>query len=83
MAQHPFGPELAQVREIAEEYGLKERLKLVEREENDMVVKGLLKFSGMDYQHEIQSLYNSIFGDESPLVFVAPRASLATTSAWI
>lgn len=70
-AQHPFGLELAQVSEIAEEYGVKERLNELETEEKELVAKGLNKFTAEDYLGEINSLISSFFTDVHPM---APAA---------
>ncbi|KAL1843163.1 hypothetical protein VTJ49DRAFT_2913 [Mycothermus thermophilus] len=64
--QHPFGPELAQVSELAEEYGVKEEVvreqlpppssskpRQVDGDEQDMLRKGLLKFSADEYLSEV------------------------------
>jgi len=62
--QHPFGNELAQVSELAEEYGLsKERLTVVDEEEQELASKGLFKFGAEDYMSELQGLFISAFGD--------------------
>ena len=65
--QHPFGNELAQVSEIAEEYGIsKETLAVVDEEEQELVSRGLLKFSAADYMSEIHGLFVTAFGDSTP-----------------
>jgi len=62
--QHPFGNELAQVSELAEEFGLsKERLTVVDEEEQELVSRGLYKFRAEDYMSELQGLFISAFGD--------------------
>ena len=66
-SQHPFGPELAQVSEIAEEYGVKEKLNELETEEKDLIAKGLNKFSAEDYLGEINCLFSSFFADSKPM----------------
>ena len=66
-AQHPFGPELAQVTEIAEEYGVKEQLNEVSAEEEELAAKGLSKFSADDYLNEIHGLFSSFFGETKPM----------------
>ncbi|KAK4218696.1 hypothetical protein QBC37DRAFT_176918 [Rhypophila decipiens] len=71
-SQHPFGPELAQVTEIAEEYGIKEKLNQLDAEEKEMRAKGLCKFSAADYLSEIQGL-RTILGSVKPV----------TTAMWI
>lgn len=62
---HPFGQELAQVREIAEEYGVKERLHSVDEEQQHLEAHGLLKFSAEEYMAEIQGLFADMFTDNS------------------
>jgi len=67
MAEHPFGNELAQVSELAEEYcPSKEKLVLaiVDEEEQELVSKGLFKFRAEDYMSELQGLLTSVFGDQ-------------------
>jgi len=65
--QHPFGPELAQVTEIAEEYGIKEQLNEVAADEQELAAKGLSKFSANDYLSEIQGLFASFFPEPKPM----------------
>jgi hypothetical protein len=60
---HPFGQELAQVTEIAEEYGVKEKLQVIDEEEIELKSKGLCKFSAEDYVSELQGLFSSFFND--------------------
>ncbi|KAL2269846.1 hypothetical protein VTJ83DRAFT_2030 [Remersonia thermophila] len=74
--QHPFGPELAQVSELAEEFGVKEQLareqlpppaassrsrqRQNDGDEQEMLRKGLLKFSADEYLREVvQPLFAS------------------------
>lgn len=64
---HPFGHELAQVSELAEEYGVREQLNEVDAEEKELVAKGLLKFSADDYMSEIQGLVSNLFSDPRPM----------------
>ncbi|KAK0656073.1 hypothetical protein B0T16DRAFT_384840 [Cercophora newfieldiana] len=66
-AQHPFGPELAQVTEIAEEYGVKEQLNEASAEEQVLAAKGLAKFSADDYLNEIQGIFTNFFGETKPM----------------
>ncbi|EXJ78589.1 hypothetical protein A1O1_08990 [Capronia coronata CBS 617.96] len=56
---HPFGRELAQVNEIAEEFGATARL--LDEEEQEITSKGLCKFGVEDYLDEIAGLYGGIF----------------------
>ncbi|KAK3903461.1 hypothetical protein C8A05DRAFT_14568 [Staphylotrichum tortipilum] len=72
-SKHPFGPELAQVSEIAEEYGVREHLaSALEFEEREMKARGLRKFSADDYLSEVRGLFAS---------FMAPPRPVA--AAWI
>lgn len=64
---HPFGNELAQVSELAEEYGIsKERLAVVDEEEQELISQGLFKFRAEDYMSEIHGLFMNAFGDPRP-----------------
>lgn len=60
-SSHPFGKELAQVAEVAEEFGAVSSV--LEKEEELLVSKGLLKFSVDDYINEIQGLYGGVYED--------------------
>lgn len=73
---HPFGHELAQVSEIAEEFGLKDQLHVFDTEEKELRELGLCKFNANDYLGEIQGLYESIFG-------IAPLMPKAQAQLWI
>jgi hypothetical protein len=73
---HPFGHELAQVTEIAEEYGVKERLQVIDEEEQELIAKGLHKFSAEDYLSEVQNLINSFFYDAPPVRHARPVAAI-------
>ncbi|KAK9421662.1 hypothetical protein SUNI508_05592 [Seiridium unicorne] len=61
---HPFGKELAQVSEIAEEFGIKDKLHVVDEEEQDLVRKGLCRLRAEDYLTEVQSLFATFFAPE-------------------
>jgi len=58
-AGHPFGPELAQVNEVAEEFGLT-NMDLA-REEQELLSKGFMKFDAVDYMQEIDGLFGGVF----------------------
>jgi hypothetical protein len=60
--EHPFSKELAQVNEVAEEFG---GLNMLDEEERILHEKGLLKFSAKDYLVEVEELYSSIFDDDT------------------
>lgn len=75
VSEHPFGNELAQVSELAEEYSLsKEKLTIVDEEEQELVSRGLFKFRAEDYMSELQGLFTATFGDiphmPSPAVWI-------------
>lgn len=61
-ASHPFGRELAQVNEVAEEFGATARL--LDEEEQEVLGKGLCKFGVEEYLDEIAGLYGGIFEDQ-------------------
>jgi len=68
VTDHPFGHELAQVSELAEEYSAPQQVLLspvVDQEEYDLVSRGFLKFRAEDYMSELQGLFASAFGDVS------------------
>ncbi|KAJ4421667.1 hypothetical protein N0V85_000052 [Neurospora sp. IMI 360204] len=79
-SHHPFGQELAQVTEIAEEYGVKEKLNEFAAEEQEMAATGLCKFSADDYLKEIRGFFVTFYGVE-PVEPITPAA--APASAWI
>ncbi len=58
---HPFGRELAQVNEVAEEFGGVSAL--LDEEEQEMKMKGLIKFGAEDYVTEILGLWGGLHGD--------------------
>jgi len=59
---HPFVRELAQVNEVAEEFGV--TTALLDEEELELMNKGLCKFGVNDYLEEIGGLYGGIFEDQ-------------------
>jgi len=61
-AEHPFRKELAQVNEVAEEFGVASSV--LEEEEQEMRRKGLKKFGAQDYLDEIAELWGGIFEDQ-------------------
>lgn len=67
-SQHPFGNELAQVSEIAEEYGVKEQVvNVASAEEQEMRAKGLLKLPADEYLSEVRELFAAFFGPPRPV----------------
>ncbi|KAI1209095.1 uncharacterized protein F4807DRAFT_109980 [Annulohypoxylon truncatum] len=62
--QHPFGQELAQVSELAEELGVKEKMQVIDEEEQELIAKGLRSFRPEDYLAEVQGLFATFFKPE-------------------
>lgn len=58
---HPFSRELAKVEEVAERFGATSIV--LDEEENEMMSKGLQKFSVDDYLAEITGLTGGIYDD--------------------
>lgn len=58
---HPFGNELAQVNEVAEEFGGVSAL--LNEEEHEMRTKGLIKYNAEDYVSEILGLWGGALED--------------------
>lgn len=71
VSPHPFGRELEQVNEVAEEFGVRDSL--LEEEEQLLREKGLMKFGVQDYITEIEGLFGGVFED----------MLLPMTPAWI
>ncbi|KAI9743189.1 MAG: hypothetical protein M1835_002936 [Candelina submexicana] len=57
---HPFGKELEQVNELAEEFGVRES---VVDETQILSMKGLYRFAAEDYVLEIEGLFGGVFED--------------------
>jgi hypothetical protein len=70
---HPFGKELEQVNEVAEEFNSC-ATRVLDEEEMILLNKGLRKFTADDYLVEIEELYGSIFDD-----YLGPVA----TGSWL
>jgi hypothetical protein len=64
---HPFGNELAQVTELAEEYGVQGNMAVIDEEEQELVNRGLFKFDAADYMSEIESYFIAAFRDPVPM----------------
>ena len=60
---NPFGQELAQVTELAEEYGAKSNSKMDEEDNGYMKSHGLVKFTADDYLSEISGIFTNFFND--------------------
>lgn len=72
---HPFGHELAQVTELAEEYHGNGRLDVIDEEQQYLNNRGLHKFSADDYLNAVQGLSTTFFPDLNH--------ATATTPLWI
>lgn len=68
---HPFGPELAQVTELAEEYS-SSQLELVDEDTEYIQSRGLAKFNADDYLGLIQSISANFFSDTTHIKQAAP-----------
>ncbi|KAI0136421.1 hypothetical protein BJ170DRAFT_589402 [Xylariales sp. AK1849] len=64
VAHHPFGQELAQVTEIAEDFGVKDQLRVLDDEEQELERKGLRRFRAEDYLTEVHGLFSAFFTTE-------------------
>lgn len=74
-APHPFGQELAQVTELAEEFSAKGRLDVIYEDEQYLKARGLAKMSPDDYLNEIHSVMSQFFPET-----VSPRP---VATVWI
>ncbi|KAI8957701.1 hypothetical protein F5Y11DRAFT_72905 [Daldinia sp. FL1419] len=63
-SQHPFGNELAQVSELAEELGVKDKMQIIDEEEQELLARGLCRFRPEDYLAEVQGLFATFFKPE-------------------
>ncbi|KAJ1331377.1 hypothetical protein MN608_04836 [Microdochium nivale] len=61
---HPFGQELAQVNEIAEDFGISGKIQITDEEEQEISTRGLFKFQAEDYINEVQSIFATFFDPE-------------------
>jgi len=59
-SSHPFGPELEQVNELAEEFSIKDPV-VMDEEEEFLMSHGLRRFGAEEYTSEIQGLFASVF----------------------
>ncbi|KAI5866441.1 hypothetical protein GGS23DRAFT_271827 [Durotheca rogersii] len=65
-SQHPFGNELAQVTELAEELGVREKMQAIDEEEQALLSQGLCRFRPEDYLAEVHGLFSTFFRPERP-----------------
>ncbi|OAQ72349.1 hypothetical protein VFPPC_12758 [Pochonia chlamydosporia 170] len=69
---HPFGQELAQVTELAEEYSTNNRLDTIDEEQQYLDNRGLKKFSPDDYLSAIHGLSAMFFPERNHATSAAP-----------
>ena len=60
---HPFGAELAQVQEVAEEFGVRD-VRIWDEEAQFLASQGLCRFAAEDYVMEIGGLMRGVFEEE-------------------
>lgn len=58
---HPFGAELAQVTELAEEYSMRTTPHVLDEDEQYIQTHGLVKLSADDYMNDVQELFSAFF----------------------
>jgi hypothetical protein len=71
-APHPFGQELAQVSELAEDYGVTATVNVLDQEEQELISKGLCRFRAEDYLSEIHELFSTFFVPPPPVEVQQP-----------
>jgi hypothetical protein len=74
---HPFGPELAQVTEIAEEFG--QKLDAIDEEEQELLNRGFCKLAADIYLRDVEALLSTFFNERDSAPVRAPIAA----AAWI
>ena len=68
---HPFGAELDQLDEIAEEFGVKDNVRIWDEEEQFLMARGLIRFDVEDYLAEIEPLKAGLWDDEPSSITMA------------
>ena len=71
IAEHPFGAELAQVKELAEEFGRSGDVTVVDEETQYLLDNGFGCFGAHDYILEIQPLFYRAYGQQPGLEMIA------------
>lgn len=75
-SSHPFGAELAQVNEMAEEFGVNDKkADTFEEEERELISQGLRKFSADVYLHDVEVLM-AMFFQEKDFRYSRPAPAL-------
>jgi len=60
---HPFGPELAQVTELAEEYAVRSDVHIIDEDAAYLDQHGLTKLSAQEYLNDVHTLFSTFFED--------------------
>ncbi|RDA94132.1 hypothetical protein CP533_6549 [Ophiocordyceps camponoti-saundersi (nom. inval.)] len=69
---HPFGQELAKVKELAEEFGVDGRLPVIDEEQQYLDARGLIKLSADEYLSAIHSLASAFFPESKHATISTP-----------
>lgn len=83
---HPFGAELAQVTELAEEYSMRNTPHVLDEDEQYLQSHGLVKLSVDDYMNDVQELFSSFFQQppkRAPARNIPPQQPAAAGPMWI
>lgn len=67
---HPFGPELERLSEVAEEFGKEIRHVEAEEDISALNLNGLLKFSALDYDLEVDECFWEVYGSAPSIIVV-------------
>lgn len=75
-SSHPFGAELAQVNEMAEEFGINnKKTDTFDEEERELISRGLRKLSADVYLHDVE-LLTAMFFHEKDFRYSRPAPAL-------
>lgn len=64
-SSHPFGKELEQLHEVAEEFGSAVRNAEADEDRDILLSRGLAQFCASDYMNEIESMYSTVFAEDA------------------
>jgi len=73
-AAHPFGKELEQLHEVAEELSCVVRDAEADEDRDIILTRGLAQFCANDYMNELESIYSNVFSED---------AAMNSPMAWI
>lgn len=83
---HPFGAELAQVTELAEEYSMRDSPHILDEDEQYLEAHGLVKLSADDYMNDVQEIFSAFFQQapkRAPSRSIPRQQPPATGPMWI